>query len=109
MGSTLGALIANTLMCSIEEKLQRDGKLPQNYKRYVDDTVSLMTNILSANNFHQVLNSSHPSIKFTMEIEQGGRLPFLGMLLTKNGSTISPQVYRKFTDTGLLTTLSKSC
>ena len=102
MGSPLGPLMANAIMCSIEETLQRHGKLPQNYKRYVDDTVTLMTDIVSANNFHQVLNSAHPSIKFTMGIEQGGRLPFLGIWPTKNGSTISTEVYRKFADTGLL-------
>ena len=33
MGSPLGPLMANTFMCSIEEKLESDDKLPSFYKR----------------------------------------------------------------------------
>ena len=38
MGSPLGPLMANTFMCSIEEKLAHENKLPNFYKRYADDT-----------------------------------------------------------------------
>ena len=38
MGSPLGPLLANVFMCSIEETLEREGKMPTYYKRYVDDT-----------------------------------------------------------------------
>ena len=40
MGSPLGPLMANTFMCSIEEKLESEDKLPSFYKRYVDDTLA---------------------------------------------------------------------
>ena len=40
MGSPLGPLMANTVMCSIEEKLESEDKLPSFYKRYVDDTLA---------------------------------------------------------------------
>ncbi len=39
LGSPLGPLLANTFMCSLEEKLQEDGQMPSYYKRYVDDTL----------------------------------------------------------------------
>ena len=38
MGSALGPLMADTFMCSIEEKLESDDKLPSFYKRYLNDT-----------------------------------------------------------------------
>ena len=38
MGSPLSPLLANAFMCSIEETLEREGKMPTYYKRFVDDT-----------------------------------------------------------------------
>ena len=35
MGSPLGPLMANAFMCSIEERLLNQGKMPIFYKRYV--------------------------------------------------------------------------
>ena len=42
MGSPLGPLMANAFLCSIEEKLEQDNKLPEFYRRYVDDTFATM-------------------------------------------------------------------
>jgi len=42
MGLPLGPLMANVFMCSIEDRLQDQGKLPEFYTRYVDDTLSIM-------------------------------------------------------------------
>ena len=36
MGSTLGPLLANVFMFSVEETLEREGKMPTYYGRYVD-------------------------------------------------------------------------
>ena len=55
-------------MCSIEERLQDQGKMPDFYKRYVDDTLSIMPNVETAEAFLSTLNDSHPSINFTMEL-----------------------------------------
>ena len=58
--------------------------------------------------FFEYLNSCHPNIKFTMETEERGQLPFLDVLLSnqsvsdRQGSFIT-SVYRKKTFTGLLT------
>ena len=41
MGSRLGPLLAYVFMCSIEYKLDQDGKLPSYYRRYVDDTFTI--------------------------------------------------------------------
>lgn len=47
MGSPLGPLLANVFMSSIEENLERQGKLPSFYRRYVDDTLTIMPNKVS--------------------------------------------------------------
>ena len=102
MGSPLGPLMANVFMCSIEETLEREGKMSAYYRRYVDDTLTIVPNIASANKFLETLNHCHPSVKFTMEIENNGMLPFLGTQLLNKSTQIQTKVYVKPTNTGLL-------
>ena len=102
MGSTLGPLLANVFMCSIEETLECEGKTPTYYRRYVDDTLTIMPDKLSADNFLVTLNNCHSSIKFTMEIENDGMLPFLGTQLLNKSTRIQTKIYVKLTNTGLL-------
>ena len=56
MGSPLGPLLANFFVCHIEDILQVNGKLPAYYKRYVDDTLTIMSNENDAKQFLQDLN-----------------------------------------------------
>ena len=78
------------------------------YRKYVDDIICCFRNSNDARLFFEYLNSCHPNIKFTMETEERGQLPFLDVLLSKQsvsdrqGSFIT-SVYRKKTFTGLLT------
>ena len=59
-----------------------------------------MPNRESATDFLQVLNSVHPSLSFIMELEHEGSIPFLaGTFLTRCGSTLTTEVYRRPTDT----------
>ena len=73
------------------------------YRRYVDDIF-----VVSETLMMPVCFLSHPNIKFTMETEERGQLPFLDVLLSnqsvsdRQGSFIT-SVYRKKTFTGLLT------
>ena len=48
MGSPLGPLMANAFMCNIEKQLETETKMPDIYKRYVDDTLSVMTDVETA-------------------------------------------------------------
>ena len=102
MGSPLGPLLANVFMSSLEEKLELEGKLPDYYRRYVDDTLTIMPNITTATDFLNTLNHAHPSVSFTMEIEKDGMLPFLGTQLLNRAPQIETKVYVKPTNTGLL-------
>ena len=47
MGSPLGPLTANTLMCSIEEKLAHENKL----HNFVDDTSALVPDLTALTSF----------------------------------------------------------
>ena len=102
MGSPLGPLMANTFMCSIEDRLQNQGRLPEFYKRYVDDTLSIMPNVETAESFLSVLNEIHPSVSFTMELGEHGKLPFLGTEILKFNGRWETRVYKKRIDTRLL-------
>ena len=102
MGSPLGPLVANAFLCSIEEQLERENKLPAFYRRYVDDTLSSVPDIQRATTFLATLNECHPSIQFTMEIADSNKLPFLGMMIEKKGCKLVTSVYRKPTNNGLL-------
>ena len=48
------------------------------------------------------INSLHENLKFTIEREINGKLPFLDMLLMRNGVQLSSTWYNKPTDTGLI-------
>ena len=85
MGSPLGPLVANAFLCSIEEQLERENKLPTFYRRYADDTLSSVPDIQSTTTFLATLNECHPSIHFTMEIADSNKVPCLGMMIEKKG------------------------
>ena len=48
------------------------------------------------------INSLHPALKFTLEIETGGLIAFLDMLIQNLNGRLSSTWYSKPTDTGLL-------
>ena len=68
MGSPLGSLMANAFLSSLEKKLERDNKLPNLYRRCVDDTITAMPDVAGAESFLSTLNECHPSVSFTMEL-----------------------------------------
>ena len=61
-----------------------------------------MPDLEAASEFLTTLNKNRPSIDFTMELEENGRLPFLGMYVIRNGCRLDTTVYRTPTDKGLL-------
>ena len=60
MGSPLGPLLANVFMSSIEENLEREGKFPSFYRRYVDDTLAIMPNIETASSWTRLTRHIPP-------------------------------------------------
>lgn len=74
---------------------------PNLWKRFVNDTYIVWTHGKDKlDNFLKHINNQSNSIKFTMEVEDNGTLPFLDILIKRNkDGAISHQVYRKKTHT----------
>ena len=102
MGSPLGPLIAYAFLCSIEETLEREDKLPEFCKKYVDDIFAIMPNVPTATAFPSALNDCHPSTRSQWRSQKNDKLPFVGIMIEKRGCHLSTSVYRKPADTGLL-------
>ena len=51
--------------------------------------------------FLKFMNSIEPSIKFTIEVQNNNKLPFLDVMLERTNAGLITYVYRKPTDTGL--------
>ena len=80
------------------------------WRKYVDDTISYVK-VGSIKHILFLLNSFHENIQFTFESENKGTLPFLVVLLCRNGRKLTTTVYRKklttkFIYTGTLLHLS---
>ena len=83
MGSRLGPNYAFLFVGHVEEQIfqQYPGKRPDLYKRYIDDiagAASCSRNELD--NFAEIINNFHLSLKFTWAISDN-QLPFLDLLL----------------------------
>ena len=97
MGSPLSPVIANIIMEHFEEEVIRTAAVkPDTWLRYVDYTFVVWKGRMEdLQNFLQHLNTIRTSIKFTMEMEIDGQLPFLDVLVKKNGDKLSTTVFRK--------------
>ena len=67
------------------------------YYSCMDDTFTVLPRG-QIQQFHDHLNSIEPTIKFTIEMEQEGSLPFLDTRVTRNGDgSLTTTVFRKKT------------
>ena len=105
MGSPLAPALANLFMGHHENTwlISSEGKNVSFYKRYVDDIFCLVDNENEADNFLAFLNNRHENLKFTIEKEKQGKLPFLDVCIDNTNDNIKTSIFRKTTDTGLLT------
>ena len=102
MGSPLGPVIANVFMVALEEtiapKLQ---KIMPIWRRYVNDTFTFVKKNCIAEVIQEI-NSFHPNIKFTHEIEKDKKIAFLDVLLTRrDDGHLDTSVYRKPTNNSI--------
>ncbi|KAJ8919473.1 hypothetical protein NQ315_016573, partial [Exocentrus adspersus] len=104
MGSSLSPIMSNTFMEHFEETYVKSYiNKPKIWWRYVDDIFSIwphgQDNLADFLNF---LNNIEPTIKFTLELEENNKLPFLDVMISKNteiNSNFQTNVYRKKTNT----------
>ena len=100
MGSPVSVSVANLVMEDVEERALStfDVHLPF-WKRYVDDTCTAVPGD-RVQDLLQHLNQVEESIKFTVEEESSGSIPFLDVLLRHElDGSVSTSVYRKATHT----------
>ena len=83
MGSSLVPLLANIFMMSLEEKvLPKVSNYLRYWKHYVDDTFAYVVPE-KINFILKELNSYHPNLKFTYELEENNKITFLEVLLNR--------------------------
>ena len=101
MGSPVSMVVANLVMENLEMKLQPDFiKFDVlHWKRFVDDTWCVLPR-KNVSSFLERINSVERTIKFTIEEEKDGCIPFLDVLVQKNVTgSFSTTIYQKPTNT----------
>jgi len=101
MGSPVSTVVANIVMEDIKSRAMKTSFCaPRLWKRCVNDTFVLIEQ-KHLTNFADHINKVESSIKFTMETETNGSIPFLDVLVKKGAiGQISTSALRKSTRTG---------
>jgi hypothetical protein len=73
------------------------------YRQYVDDCFLIFTLHDHVTPFLSYLNSKHPNIQFTHELESNLCLPFLDAKVIRSNGSFATTVHHKSTSTGLFT------
>lgn len=99
MGNPLSPFICCIYINSLEDEFSNQHLFPKTWHRYVDDILAIVETS-KIDDTLQFLNSMCPNIRFTVEIENNHRLPFLDLLILRmpNGK-IAFDIYRKETAT----------
>jgi len=102
MGSPLSGYLANIVMCKFENDyiLTQFKDNIKFWSRYVDDTLSIFreTDDIKVDQFLEILNSKHETIKFTLEKEINSKINFLDISITKCANKLDFSIYRKPTN-----------
>ncbi|XP_055522576.1 uncharacterized protein LOC129716761 [Wyeomyia smithii] len=99
MGSKLSPLLAELFMSDFEGKLKEEKIFPRVWKRYVDDVFAIVEERHLEQTL-ELLNTRHPTIKFTVEQEVDKKLPFLDLIISrKSDNSLKFGIYRKPTST----------
>ena len=100
MGSPLGPTFANFFMTEVETRaLENIDDRPTVYCRYIDDIFLLCNEVTLQSLKSEMITIS--GLNFTYETSISDKLPFLNVLVQKNGDTFQTSVYRKPTDNGV--------
>ena len=96
-GSHRLSISSHTFMgyCEYKWLNQYKGNSPSYFRRYVDDIFAVFNYNDEAENFLTYLNIQHNNVKFTIEVEVDGKLPFLDVLASKYTGVLNTLVYHK--------------
>ena len=98
MGAKPAPPLANIWLSKFEPMIRDTANI---FERYMDDIIQEIK-IQDIQAKLSQINQLHPNLKFTIEIEENGRLPFLDMEICHVGNSLSSTWYLKPTDTGLI-------
>ena len=111
MGSPLGPTLANLFLVYYEHKWLEKCPLqfrPKYYRRYVDDIFLMFGSRDHVKKFFKYMNSPHPNIQFTCEVESNNKISFLDISVTSlygkktfsgvylNFNSFLPMDYKKY-------------
>ena len=80
IGSSLGPTLANAFLCHYEKEWLDSSPIefkPKLYKTYVDDSFIVFRLRDDVKKFVDYMNTKHPNVNFTFEIEDQNRFSFL--------------------------------
>ena len=100
MGSPLCPALTHIFMGSFENKWLRDCSndfKPVFCRRYINDMFVLFSSPDHGAGFMEYLSSKYPNIKFSVEKEEDGYLPFLDINIFHENDKFATNVYRKKT------------
>ncbi|XP_077528832.1 uncharacterized protein LOC144140884 [Haemaphysalis longicornis] len=99
-GTSVSVTAANLSMEALEQRaLASFAPSPKVFLRYIDDCFCIIQKD-EVSKFLDHLNSLERAIQFTLEVEVDRKLPFLDVLVSRQGQRLSFSVYRKDTHTG---------
>ena len=98
MGSPPAPHFANGWMSQHDDRIAEGSKF---YFRYMDDIIRVIKKEDKGRKLKEI-NNIHPSLKFTIECENEGSIPFLDMRIMNIMGNLSSTWYSKPSDTGLI-------
>jgi hypothetical protein len=97
IGNPQSSKLAELFMGALEIAMSCERWFPRFWRRFVDDVIAIVK-IEELEQLHYELNKRHPAIRFTIEKEENGSIPFLDTRLIRNNGKIEVDIFRKPTD-----------
>jgi hypothetical protein len=101
IGNSLSSILAEVFMGHMERKMEGKEWFPRLWMRYVDNVLAIVKKGTTEFTLEKLNEQRAGVIKFTVEEEKEGQLPFLDLLLIREGNKIALDIFRKPTDAPL--------